>query len=209
MKEWTEATNCWDVSEFYDEKYRRDGYEAFKGFDWKFFSELAKDFFGGLLPTQTLLDCGCGHGEFLEFIRVSEGLRHPTLCGVDLSPTAVKLAQKRLGEEASIFFMAMEKIDEFWNNYFDVITCWGSIEHTQDPRKTFSSMLKSLRPGGIIFITVPLEFEGCLEHIKNEPNKKNYERFATVQEWGSYFSTIRKPIIIDSIGPDALLIFRK
>ena len=103
----------------------------------------------GLPPTDggTLLDVGCGNGEFLSRIR-SLGWR---VYGVDPDPVAVVCGQ-RLGFEVftgTIFDVPQDAC-------YDVITLNHVIEHVADPLDFLRECRSRLRPGvGKLIITTP------------------------------------------------------
>jgi SAM-dependent methyltransferase len=209
MKEWLQAKGIEDVQKFYDQKYQKDGVNAFKCEDWNFFFRNIGTFFENLGPTHSILDCGCGTGQFLKSIVQRYPNKHPYLCGIELSPTAADLAHETLKGRAAICVGDYLSSDSFLPNTFDVVTCWGTIEHAPSIEEAFKRLLEYAKPGGVVMITVPLEFDGCLSHIQGEPNKNNNERFATQQEWVSLFSEMLNPFCVETVGGDLLMIFRK
>lgn len=215
MKEWLKAESPKDVAEFYDRKYKQSGLEAFTGGKFDTFFEFFEKIFGKPRPTDRLLDCGCGHGEFFERVIARYKFSAPAMTGVDVSPEAIKLATDRFRNYPNDFDFrngTMDSLkDHFLGHTFDVVTSWGSIEHSFNPAEAFRGMLQVLKPGGIVMLTVPLEFEGCLEPIANEPFNKNNERFMEFTEWFNYFAEIKKPIYTQKLPMegDMLLVFLK
>ena len=215
MKEYLGARNWEDTAQFYNRKYLESGKEAFKGYDFSFFFDWIKTLMGGFRPTDSVLDCGCGHGEFLETIISKYSFGSPSLNGVDISRNALDLFMDRFKNyefDVNLTLGGMEHLCKLYcNEKFDVVTSWGSIEHTSDPIRTFREMIEVTKFGGFIFITVPLEFDGCLTAIENEDFKNNNERFMTYKEWCEYFSQVKKPIATQKVndGTDILLIFKK
>lgn len=213
MKAWLKADSVKDVQKFYDDKYLRDGSDAFKNTDWDFFFRNVEVFFPqGLRPTDSVLDCGAGGGHFLKSIVNHYGARHPFLCGIELSPAAAKIAKNNLGNHAFIHngdYSEYSLKDVFHPNSFDVVTCFGTIEHAMDMEESFIRIFSYAKPGGIVMISFPLETEGCMSHIENEENNKNNERFGTVQEWENFCAEWNKPFAQTIIGSDLLMVFRK
>ena len=96
---------------------------------------------------RSLLDVGCGPGEFLLKAQ-QEGFR---AVGIDVDPEAINGA-RRLGLQAfvgSIF--EWEQAEKC----FDVITLNQVIEHVENPVKTLNVLRNSLKSGGVIFIATP------------------------------------------------------
>ncbi|HEY4904189.1 MAG TPA: class I SAM-dependent methyltransferase [Candidatus Sulfotelmatobacter sp.] len=95
----------------------------------------------------TLLDVGCGNGEFIGRMR-SFGWN---VSGVDPDPAAV---QKGRNEGLNIFAGRISDVPG--NMLYDVITLSHVIEHVSDPVDLLSDCRKRLRPEtGILVITTP------------------------------------------------------
>lgn len=101
---------------------------------------------------QRLLEIGCGLGiDLTQFAKAGA-----IVTGVDLSETAVRLAQqnfKQRGLTADFHVMDGEAL-EFKDNVFDVIYAHGVLQYTADPQKMVSEILRVLRPGGLAIIMV-------------------------------------------------------
>lgn len=96
-----------------------------------------------------LLDIGCGQGQFLK-LSEERGL---VPFGIDISPKAVELAQK-MAPNSQIRVGVAEELP--WeDNYFDYITCWGSLEHFLNPGAAVTEMARVLKLEGSALITVP------------------------------------------------------
>lgn len=208
MKEWLKA-GIPETQKFYEDKYKRDGIDAFKCSNWDFFYSNIQNFFQSIRPTDSLLDCGCGGGHFLKSIVQRAPANHPYLCGIELSPTAAKLAHENLRGRACIAEGDYMHQDSFLPNVFDIVTCWGTIEHAENVEHAFKRLLDYAKPGGIVMITFPLEFDGCMDHIQNEENQNNNERFGTEEEWRAMVSEWLNPFHVERVGNDLLMIFRK
>jgi len=93
-----------------------------------------------------LLDFGCNAGLFL-----SEAKRFGyDVYGVELSKAAVDYAK----ENFSIISIASD-INEFPDNYFDVITAFDVLEHLSSPADILDKIYSKLKPGGIFVATFP------------------------------------------------------
>lgn len=103
-----------------------------------------------------VLDVGCGDGELLYFL----DKKGYYAFGMDISPEAVKLTEDNLQEAgikgANIKQAYIEKIP-FINKPFDIVACNQVLEHVKDHKVAIKEMLRILKPGGKLLITVPIE----------------------------------------------------
>jgi len=97
------------------------------------------------ITTDTILDVGCGKGNFLAFFK--NAVRR---CGIDFSEVAISCAKNQhknidfiLGDESSI------------SGQYDLVTSFGVIEHTDNPSLHFKKLYESTKKGGSIFIACP------------------------------------------------------
>lgn len=96
-----------------------------------------------------LLEIGCGQGEFLLEAQ-SAGYN---VTGLEISPSAAALANKRLGENrVSCGVLETASLDE---GSFDVCILSDVIEHTRDPRFFLKMVRRALKPGGVLYVAVP------------------------------------------------------
>lgn len=93
----------------------------------------------------TILDFGCGTGDFLNTMQDSGW----SITGVEPS------AEARLKAEILTSINIYGSIDELPSQKFDVITAWHVIEHVPDLIQTIQKLKSLLNEGGIIFIAVP------------------------------------------------------
>jgi SAM-dependent methyltransferase len=98
-----------------------------------------------------LLDIGCGTGTFLARIH-EEVSKSWTLHGVDFSRIAIKRARRHRP-----FHFAWQDATslEDASESFDIVTCYGSWEHFQDPQSAICEAGRILAPGGWLFSMIP------------------------------------------------------
>ncbi len=93
-----------------------------------------------------VLEVGCGIGtDGIQFARA--GARYT---GVDRSPTALELAQRRFALEdrpAEFHSVALPKLD-FAPESFDLVYCHGVIHHIEATAEAVEEFRRVLRPGG-------------------------------------------------------------
>jgi ubiquinone/menaquinone biosynthesis C-methylase UbiE len=107
-----------------------------------------------LRPGATLLDAGCGMGLWPVFLR---GRGYSTI-GVDFSTELIDTLRER--------YPAMDwragQVQELpvRTGSVDAVISWGVIEHDETgPAKALREFSRVLRPGGLAFITVPIDSE--------------------------------------------------
>ncbi|MCX6818596.1 MAG: class I SAM-dependent methyltransferase, partial [Candidatus Aenigmarchaeota archaeon] len=95
-----------------------------------------------------LLDVACGNGHFLK-----EAEKRVTCFGIDVSDVAVARAKKN-ATKSDIRRGQGEKLP-YKDNYFDYVTCIGSLEHFINMEKGLSEMRRVMKPNAIANILVP------------------------------------------------------
>jgi glycosyltransferase involved in cell wall biosynthesis/ubiquinone/menaquinone biosynthesis C-methylase UbiE len=137
------------------------------------------------LAAGKILDFGCGPGLFLAEAEKFGYEIH----GVELSERAVDYARERLNLD-SVKRGGEEKMEEFPDNYFDVITALDVLEHVQFLAPVLDKIHSKLKPGGIFAATFP--------KIDTLPARllKNYW-YAMVPSHLSYFSEKSTQYLID------------
>ncbi len=107
---------------------------------------LPEAFFKG----KRILDAGVGMGRYAQ-VALEAGAK---VWGIDLS-YAVDIAKQNLSEYKDVHFAQADIFNlPFKENYFDVIYCFGVLHHTPAPQEAFRSLLRHLKPGGLICISV-------------------------------------------------------
>jgi len=112
---------------------------------------------GKIKEGDTVLDFGCGTGDFLKHISNIPGIR---LYGCDISRFAALDALKKLPD------LAWYDNITIFNDYFDVITCIHVLEHFEDPVKCITDLKKALKPDGWLIVVLPFHDRYWLEHHK-------------------------------------------
>lgn len=103
-----------------------------------------------LRPSDLLIDAGCGTGTFLvEMSRICRVL------GLDAHDESVALARPRLGAVgAQILQTGLERV-ALPDGCAAVITMLDVLEHLDDDGAAVQEMMRLLRPGGLLVVTVP------------------------------------------------------
>jgi methionine biosynthesis protein MetW len=101
-----------------------------------------------LHPGQRLLDVGCGDGILGMLVRN----RFEEIYGVDISDKAIEVAQRR-GIKAYKVNLNVEALP-FEDNYFDSITCLGTLQLIYDMNTMLREFNRVLKPDGELVLTV-------------------------------------------------------
>lgn len=111
-----------------------------------------------LRPGMRVLDAGCGSGRHL-----CEAFRSPgvEVAGVDLSPADLGKARAFLSlmarEREGRWSVACADVERlpFAGGVFDVVVCAEVLEHVFDNRAAVAELVRVLKPGGDLVVTVP------------------------------------------------------
>jgi SAM-dependent methyltransferase len=96
------------------------------------------------LRGKRVLEVGSGAGRFSEII-LATGAQ---LVSFDYS-NAVEANLKSNAAKGDLFLFQASVYDiPFPDNYFDYVFCYGVLQHTPDPEKSYQCMYDKLRPGG-------------------------------------------------------------
>jgi len=108
----------------------------------------------GCLPERaTLLDVGCGSGEFLEFVRKKKPM--VTGKGVDFSLKSVEMTQAS-GFDAELLDLATDEI----RGQYDFVTCFEVLEHIPEAEVALRHLKAAFRKQ--LIISVPnIGYLGC------------------------------------------------
>jgi len=111
----------------------------------------------------SILDIGCGTGNFLKIIKQS-GWK---INGVEINDTARGIAKNNTGS------VILNQIEFFGSKQkYDVITLWHSLEHLYDLKRYLNKISISLNTNGIVMIAVP--------------NYQSFDADYFKQDWAAY-----------------------
>jgi len=114
-----------------------------------FIPERIKIVFSWLRPVNTLLDVGCGRGNFTAVL----ARRAVNTYGVDVS--AVEVGEARLKYPGIFFAQATAENLPFEDKIFDAISFLEVLEHVEDESQAISEIKRVLKDGGQVLISVP------------------------------------------------------
>lgn len=156
-----ESSEASFIEEFWTENWKRDGgverrsARYFGSFDrFKFKSEwrIMRRYLARLPRGSRLLDGGCGTGEWCRYI----GRLGFHVLGMDISRETVAKLQELYPENE---FVSGDIRDiDLPGESIDVYYSWGTFEHFEDGMgKCIDEARRVLKPGGLLFITVPFD----------------------------------------------------
>jgi 2-polyprenyl-3-methyl-5-hydroxy-6-metoxy-1,4-benzoquinol methylase len=130
------------------------------------------------LQGKTLLEIGCGDGDFLE-AAASRGL-HVT--GIEYSPYACDKARAKIKNSSGEIIQGEIEALTGRKESFDYIVFCDLLEHVRDPRGFLKTVFELLKPDGVIFCAVP-----SLDSWSAKLLKTDWMEFKLEHLW--YFNT--------------------
>lgn len=133
--------------------------------DFHKFTEKMQDSGG-----KRILDLGCGSGWHLVALR-KLGFE---VVGLDAAPRGLLLTQDWLSREgltAEVFLQSMFEAFPFPDNYFDGVLSIQVIHHgiLQDVQTAAMELQRVLKPGGLLWVTVPRGHRAAQHDVEIEP----------------------------------------
>ena len=105
------------------------------------------------LDTDLILDAGCGRGFYLRFMRTACAAR---LVGIELELPFLQTARRTLDGLPDLTLVNANLYAlPFPDGYFDKAILSEVLEHVDDDVAALASVGRTLKPGGIVAITVP------------------------------------------------------
>lgn len=106
------------------------------------------EFIDGKFKKGSILDVGCGNGEFLVQLQKNGWEVH----GIDVSSVAVKNAAAKIGQEK---VKKGEFIKQTFSSKFDVISFWHVLEHLKNPVEYLNKAHQQLKDRGCVVGELP------------------------------------------------------
>jgi 2-polyprenyl-3-methyl-5-hydroxy-6-metoxy-1,4-benzoquinol methylase len=141
---WADESRYWERKEFKLDMYESADVQA--DYDGRYRAVLAR-VRGGAGPVESVLDVGCGVGNFLSLA----GRLGIDAVGVDIDARPVAAARAR-GLRA---FTAAELDRHVPDESVDAATMWDVVEHVIDPGALLADTLRKVRHGGLIIVETP------------------------------------------------------
>jgi ubiquinone/menaquinone biosynthesis C-methylase UbiE len=117
-----------------------------------------------ILPNSTVLDVGCGTGDFVRYLE-----EHRPDCEISACDFSTAAIQHAASKSPNISFAVVDilNLSEYYSNKFDFVICFETIEHITEPQKLIDEMTSITKQNGIMIITTPYDnnVDGAGEHI--------------------------------------------
>ncbi len=110
---------------------------------------ILESYVGGPL-TGSLLEVGCGHGDFL----AQAAERGLSVCGIEYSAHAVNIAANKIGSSGEVICGEIAQLANSGKR-FDYIVFADVLEHVRDPRQFLQHVHSLLQDNGMIMTIVP------------------------------------------------------
>lgn len=130
-----------------------------------------------------VLDISCGTGYGSKILREAGAIK---IVGIDVSEEAVDFARNKYRMDGLEFRVGNILDIDSLENYFDVITCFETIEHIENQKKTFTELRKVLKSEGLLIISSPnRKLTSPSKFISDHPNNPYHTKEYSTEEFVS------------------------
>lgn len=113
--------------------------------DWKYEHDVASRF---IEPGQIILEIGCAKGTFLEALRT----RGITSVGLEFNEKAINTVQSK---QLEIHRHTIQEHAARYSQRYDAVCAFQVLEHISDVKTFIEASLASLKPNGVLILSVP------------------------------------------------------
>jgi SAM-dependent methyltransferase len=124
----------------------REQWELFHDDSLFLFEEWIKPQTLEIFRGKTVVDCGCGGGQHIEFVAPLAA----EVLGIDLNTTDVARTYVRRFPNVSLLEGDLAAVAP--PKQYDIAYCIGVIQHTSDPDATFANIKTFVKPGGRLIL---------------------------------------------------------
>lgn len=151
----------------------------------------------GIHPNLRLLDCGAGSGAFAESLS-----KEMTVIAMDDHKESLEILERRIPRE-SVVCGSCTSIP-FPEDSFEIVAALDVIEHIPNDNLAVNEMVRVLRPGGIMVVTVPAmmclwsDWDESLHHQRRYSKKslRNLFQIPNLEILHSaYINTLAMPLV--------------
>lgn len=142
---------------------------------------LANPIMGLIAPHQTpmVLDVATGTGRLPDAL-LNHTMFQGRIVGVDLSEKMLAQAERKLAQDADRVTLMHAPAEDlpFLDDSFDVVACLEALEFMRDRNAALDEMLRVLRPGGVLLLTLRINMRLMPGRILSGESLENalYER---------------------------------
>ena len=144
VSEWNEAmVDRYDIDRYYERSH-----PIVRWIERRRLETLRR--FAAARPADRILEVGVGGGHVLA--------RFPGMqrTGIDLSPTMLQRARRRLGADVELLQGSADQLP-FDDATFDVVLCTEVLEHVVEPARVVRELMRVAAPGARVVVSIPNE----------------------------------------------------
>jgi ubiquinone/menaquinone biosynthesis C-methylase UbiE len=141
------------------------------------------------LNNKKVLEIGGGRGDFS--IWLAKNFKTATIVGVDFSPSAIGIAQQKIGGSLPNLTFQVENAEalSFGGGNFDLIISCETMEHVLHPQTMAAEMNRVLKEGGQFILTTENYLNGMLlMWLKTWITRKPFDSGSGIQPHENFFT---------------------
>jgi SAM-dependent methyltransferase len=160
---------------YWNERYRSGSYQTEED---PRYQTIDQEIIKLIAPGSRILDAGCGTGRVMEKLRDQ---RNCSCVGVDISGVAVRNVRAK-GFRA--FKCELPDLaSDLSRERFDVCTVLETLEHVSNPHSVLESLLRVLKNGASIIVSVP---DDCMKPHEFDEHVSSFDRQSLCELLGQY-----------------------
>ena len=196
--------NSTEIATFYDSRFKKYGYSA-KAVGWRSIAQQQLRFkmlTDGLdFSGSSILDLGCGFGDFYDFLREKE-MNPSSYTGIDISSEMCKAATQKYFGTANVFFRNREMLTNTDEKY-DYVVASGSLNYNLGVNmveylQNFIEIYSTVVGKGLLFNLMSDKVDYTQAHhihysadVTSQIVALNFPKVILLQDYGLYEFTIQ------------------